>query len=139
MKLTITKQNVIDAIKREPLACGLFVKLRPGLDAETRLTQRNCVVCVVGGIIRRHIKHPTRDRVERIASRNTSCEPVHWVINPNNEADLLITKGRYLNALSVKLEARNRPLQLPKVTKTQRNELISWVKANFPTDFEIDV
>lgn len=155
MLIKITKEEVIQAMKTEPLAAGTFFHnsnlagakcsyLTYEVMQEKYSNNLGCPVCAVGAIIDTKVKEHNISLTDaNIISKNIVTIPIG--ISP----EYLISKGKYLSALSCLFESTCVPGISPALDhkyttkkglanyKTRRI-LIDFVRKNFPTELEID-
>lgn len=131
-EIFITKQNMIDAVKTEPLAPGVWISMVGTID---------CEVCAVGGVLR--AAGVQEDSINQVANNCTSYSHVEWNSECEDSGwrdidDLLedyIDDGKYLAALSIKFE----DLANDSSIATARVELVEWIEDNIPSDMKISI
>ena len=131
--MQITKAQVIQALKKEPLLkanewahpvrdnCGFIAYFRP-----------DCPVCAVGAVLRQVVKLKN-DEIALEANRITRSAP----ITSGESIDRLLDQGFYLNALSCYFEdAVNRVYGRDYEDRKDHNdvrwETIAFVEKSFP-------
>lgn len=152
MKFTVTKAQVIKAMKTEPLAAGSYFHynhLAPidGSFLEKKYSNNlGCPVCAVGAIIDTKAKdyNLDRNRSERICL-NIIASSTLDLMREEKEAEVianLLKEEKYLSALSVLFESRSEKksycTKLGFANYKMRKVLIDFVRKNFPSTIEID-
>jgi hypothetical protein len=140
--MLITKEQIIEAIRTEPLAPGYWVTGPDGGPPDVGATE-HCAVCAVGALLRGCTDLRPRE-AQDLAYDITSGGPITGG-NPEH----LLSTGRPLNALSCLFEASTRDLAgentscLPLETRLAlgagvRGTIVAFVKRpDFPTVIEI--
>lgn len=128
--MVIERKTVLKALRTEPLARGYFFELEA--------TDNNaCKVCAVGGIVRQHLSKQIL-KTKGSDELSVYCEFItgHCYDSTVNEAEQkqLIADGNYLGALSAFFERQG---GVKRVTQKQREQLVQYVKKNFPVRFKV--
>lgn len=138
--LIVTKREVLDAIRHEPLEPGMFYR---GSVPAKRVSQ-TCPVCAVGAVIRRQLAYG-QDIVDAVP--HAACYAVgdgNTVAEVGFEfmVDDELAAGRWWAALSCEFERLcdlHRDSRDKLRTGTVRRELARWVRAHLPDEMEMDV
>jgi hypothetical protein len=151
MTLRITKAMALEAIRTEPLLkAGSWAAVGP-VDQLERVQvgdEKVCHVCAVGAVLRDVLDPGLSFRVIRdVAVHQVKNAPItgstvsRAVIE--SQARELVDRGRIWNALSVLFEGYDvmRLYQTPEFpdSATVRREVCSFVEAEFPDDWELDL
>lgn len=124
--MKITRRQVINALRTEPLTHGTWV-YQDGFNGPSKETE--CPVCAVGAVLRKAgLSNYEIDQAGNALMDNGS------VTSDTAVADYL-ANGLYLNALSCEFESRRIHGKALKATKAFRERLITWVKKNLPVTF----
>lgn len=154
MKLTIKKSDVIDALKKERLSPGYFIRAGGRASRDDHTANKNmCTVCAVGGVIRSKMIRTKRNTIGEIESICLKLlnEGTEWSDDPcstdslnkkNLENELI--DGCYLNALSIVFEYECRKADIgigvgDLVPMSVRKKLIAWTMKYMPDRFEVEV
>jgi hypothetical protein len=136
-KITITRREVIRAIKLEPLRSGNWVRPVDGAHRDLKPRKGVCTVCVVGGLLRRTLKFKSMFQMNDVCDLLTSKGQIACDAYESDEVVTTeLSEGRYLNALSCKFELLcEGGLLMDEV----RKQLITWVKESLPESFTIHI
>ena len=120
MKVRVTKAEIVEALRSEPLAAGQWIDARR-MDGPM---SQSCNVCAVGAVLRRLVLSPT-------TSASDLCSAA-WKVagDQHGPVDQLIADGEYLSALSALFE------DAP--PRSRRKEAIALVETRFPESLDID-
>lgn len=128
--MKFTRKEVLQAIRHEPLAPGSWIEV---VDWEKPLSNKNCTVCAVGGLLRRK-GMPLKQITER-AGKALVIE-TGWdrsrSVGAEGDYELALEEKNYLRALSIRFEQLSEKFGTGKRT---RNILANFVKKNFPAKF----
>jgi len=115
---TITRSEILKAIRTEPLVSGNFVQTENN-------KEKNCAVCAVGAVLRIAGQNNTEIHSfgEQLMYEGVCSSQPHYVILEE------LKERRYLHALSMKFEFY--AFRLGKGKRT-RKLLANFVKKNFP-------
>lgn len=151
MRVTITKKEVLEAIRLEPLKPGAWIQNVEGFFVDNESpAKKDCMVCAVGGVLRRKLgsRHVRSKKILR-------SQVIHGILGLvdrwggyawegySNQMDLAkrgaleaIARGRPLIALSVYFESLAKSgLEMPQI----RKELTAFVRKEFPKSFTEDL
>lgn len=144
-KVVVTRREIIKALRTEPLQAGTFCTLGQGdhfhcsIDGE--VGDSDCKVCAVGAIFRSKFK-PYHLDVEYFDDTVSTAVDIAYVLFDDKEMVYRkLNEKDYLSALSVYFEAlvekkmKNKALgsrAFVKVTPAMRENLVNFVKKNFP-------
>lgn len=148
MKLTITKKDILDAITREPLAPGCWIRpkgygtrsalwINDRAISETKATQAACEVCAVGAVLRRALPGATLAKIWTVADVVTDADRITGgdIEEAKDVARELLRISLPLNALSVLFESY---AETYGVTRKLRTELKKTVRKMFPAEIVVD-
>jgi hypothetical protein len=126
--VTITKEQILQAIAEEPLKAGCWV------------TNDGCHVCAVGGVMRQvlNIKNTAKNRAMLYdAAHYVSKHGSQYGFASDGDFDAALLNSCYMTALSAKFEnlCVGRHTQIDAI----RKELAAWVTEHFPDSFEQDI
>lgn len=132
--LRIPKETVIKAIEIEPLRDGAWV-YPARLVGDAIVDDAACSVCAVGATLRNLGWSNSQIRKEvwcYVDENERVVSPERNNTRPN--VDLLLLRGKYLNALSTFFEGLVvQGAHMNDIRKT----LVEWVKVSFPDELEI--
>lgn len=140
--MLFTHALIIEALRKEPLAPGMWVE-HFSLQAVG-----TCNVCAVGAVLR-HAFGMTNLRIFQVAPILTLNEGADSYTDRDlarDAADGLVAEKNYLGALSVWFEHRadavfefdlNCGAKMP-LDHPFREEMVQWVTENLPESFEVD-
>lgn len=128
--MVIERKTVLKALRTEPLARGYF------FEVESK-DNKACKVCAVGSIVRQHLSKQIL-KTKGLDELSTYCEfltdhSYDSTIDENQQKEM-IAKGNYLGALSAFFERQG---SVKRVTQKQREQLVQYVKKNFPVRFKV--
>jgi hypothetical protein len=138
MKIRIKREDVINAIKTEPLRGGQFFH-GVGYAIST------CDVCAVGAVLRQAFN---KRNIDKELTNNTGfLATKNYTIGSEKNA---LADKNYLGALSCKFEdmcdkgAKRNGFTVVmshsyNVTQSTRKSLVKWVKKNLPSYFMVEV
>lgn len=132
--ITITKKQVVKALKEEPLRSGKFIAVyndegeRIYFYDNTPAKKLNCKVCAVGAVLRQKNLSPSEISDVTLFLDVISRDSLEML-------PTLLKEKRYLEALSVKFESYLGDDDV-EPTYEQRRNMIRWVERNFPNRFE---
>lgn len=151
--MKITKKEVLEAIKFEPLYVGngwiLEKPTRLDVGSKAPAKKANCTVCLVGGVLRRKLVKKgftiggvynaiteyfgfpgmTKNGADFVNSRGTLSEA-------RETAKSLIREGHFLAALSTLFETH---AKRGRVTLETRRAVASDVRKMFPKEFNVSI
>lgn len=148
----ITKEQVIKALKTEPLKAGNWITLgRSGPDGEwIEYDDSSCPVCAVGAVLRNTLdekKYRITDAAWYIFDGGQGGDPTLRV-HSDNESDLLASlNGPHIVRLSQYFEGlwslarkrgRNWDLSRHQIYRI-RKKMIAFVESTFPKSFKLDI
>lgn len=130
---TITRRQVIKALRTEPLQSGEWCDGPTGYTVPAK--NLDCTVCAVGAVLRQ----VTDMRVEEIydfgAQLNNRTDATISDSANQKDISLFLADGNYLAALSAYFESTI-PDKAP-YGKRHRERLVKFVKKNFPTNIPV--
>lgn len=132
--MKITKEQVLTAIKTEPLKAGSFLR------ADGKPINE-CEVCAVGAVMRNVLNNKIEDEDDfhKLCGRVTREQFI------DNDVDVLLKNENYLGALSNYFEEMiDCKTWVPGdinliATQDDIKELVTFVEENFPEEFEVNV
>jgi len=131
----ITKKEVLQAIKTEPLTSGNWVKL----DDKKRFNDKTCSVCAVGAVLRKAGlgNQAINDFGDALAMQGVVAPDSYLESEGYVEAEIqdYLDTEKYLHALSYKFEYQANKTGVGKRT---RNILAKFVEVNFPDKIKLD-
>lgn len=132
--MKITKQEILKAIKTEPLRAGHFIGASDefGYEKLNSKKGKSCTVCAVGAVLRNKIKDVTIQDFNSICANSVE----YWTEFSGMEAQYLIEKKDYLSALSVEFETLSNKF---KTKAAIRKKLIKFVQDNFPKTINVKI
>lgn len=132
--MKITKEQVLTALRFEPLAAGNFIRVDGKPLSE-------CNVCAVGAVMRNVLNK----NIENEDDFSLLCKQVTKDEFIDLDTDELLLEGNYLGALSNYFEQMMDSryewgnLETTVATNTDRARLITFVEEKFPEEFEVNV
>lgn len=133
---TVTKKEILEAIKKEPLKAGSWVKMD---DFGDPVKDKNCTVCAIGAVLRR-AKYSNQQAWEfggclmnsdAVAPLDEECVDLGV---EKNLVERLLSEKKYLHALSVRFEGQ---ALRTGVGKRTRKILTDFVKKNLPDQVKL--
>ena len=143
MKFKVNRNQVIKALQVEKLTPGAFFDAKND-SAAAKADIANCKVCAVGSVIRTCMskKELAKFDTDTLCMIGEEVTQNDYIINEDDYEQGLqyrvhkaLGEENYLGALSIKFEAMMKDRKL--ITPFVRNELIRFVKGNFPTSFTV--
>ena len=129
---TISRKDILQAIRTEPLLPGAWIHSRFDDKKSMLVLDDECPVCAVGAVLRK--AGIVSYLIATTAAFNVDSAFDYLGGANVEEMKAALQEGAYLNALSMKFEKLAKTYGVGKRT---RDRLVKFVKANFPKEIEI--
>lgn len=128
--MRITRKEIIRVIRTERLKGGQWIQ-EDLTNENDELYHSGCKVCAVGAVLRsKGVDNSDIDfRARTLMDSAFGC-------SESGDVEYALERKAYLNALSIKFETLAARLGAGKRT---REQLIKFVKANFPKQFNVNI
>ncbi len=124
----VTKENIIEALKTEPLRRGDF--FHNFLDYQNNPSDlETCPVCAVGAVLRQCLAVTSSIAGHSVTKGNALLDP-NSKLKLRNVVRRELENKNYLGALSIYFEGQNYSDSF--VTPNEKRNLIRFVQRNFP-------
>ena len=134
----VSKELICEAIMTEPLSRGKWIHAYSG-DIDSVASQIDCIVCVVGAVLR-HTDFFTLWDISCFGSSLRIYAKKHSVrigyFASQHDVNWLLSKKQWMAALSAKFESQG---EFECVTLNDRRALVRWVRKNFPSKVLIKI
>lgn len=137
-KKFVTREQILEAIKTEPLTSGYWVQYRNDEDGIYGINlDPNCPVCAIGGVLRK--SGLSNEEIDHFGNKMGNYGPIsardfrleREVVEMTTN---FLKKKQYLHALSLKFEH----LAEQGIGSITRKKLAKFVRDNFPAKVELN-
>lgn len=133
-KITITKKDMIEAMKTEPLAPGVWVSMAGTKD---------CRVCAVGGILRAagvdegviSLRANDLTPFQQVSYDEDDYDGMEDEFGVDDLIEQHLENKNYMAAMSVEYESIAQEYGLERTRKL----MITWIEGNIPDNIKIEV
>jgi len=132
---TLTRQNIIRALKTEPLQRRAWFHASQCADTSVL---KECPVCAVGAVMRKCLNIMNSNKAIEL-TQGVACYTSEIKADGITKTEYiqgLLENKNYLGALSVLFESQSKA-ENSRVTANNRKELIAFVKNNFPKTIRV--
>lgn len=138
MKITITRREILKAIRTENLGYKGFYKGTRKLESPFLIVGKTCTVCAVGAVLRSRLKGLCIYDAQKIIHKTQNLSV--WTSANEDTVTGLLKAKQYLAALSSKFEKADIDAgdKTYRWTKPRREKFCEWITENIPVSFKVN-